>query len=136
MVQYKYQCGVSGGRDLVYKDMEGLCAEDVQMYRSTKYNILSTHVLHIFVNEISSPTYTTLIFVLQHVILCSFFSSVTLSNLTMAIKTETCSEILYVSDHIVGLRRQYPCILLTFDIQINKFMFYFYITIYHMRKLC
>jgi len=28
MVQYKYYCGVSGGRDLVYKDMEGVCAEE------------------------------------------------------------------------------------------------------------
>ena len=26
MVQYKYLCGVSGGRDLVYKDTEGVCA--------------------------------------------------------------------------------------------------------------
>ena len=29
MVQYKYLRGVSGGRYLVYKDMDGLCAEDV-----------------------------------------------------------------------------------------------------------
>ena len=42
-------------------------------YRSTKYNTFSTHALHIFVNEISSLTYTTQIFVLYHIILCRFF---------------------------------------------------------------
>ena len=29
MVQHKYLCGVSEGRDLVYKDMECVCAEGV-----------------------------------------------------------------------------------------------------------
>jgi len=38
MIQYKYKRGVSGGRDLVYKDMEGLCAEDVVFGGSTKYH--------------------------------------------------------------------------------------------------
>jgi len=33
-------------------------------YRSTKYNTFSTHALHIFVNDISSPT---LVFVLYHI---------------------------------------------------------------------
>ena len=37
-------------------------------YRSTKNNIFSTHALHIFVNEISSPTYTALMFVLYDII--------------------------------------------------------------------
>jgi len=27
MAHYKHLCGVSGGRDLVYKDKEGVCAE-------------------------------------------------------------------------------------------------------------
>jgi len=42
------------------------------------------------ISVISSPTYTTLIFVLYHIILCSF-SSVTVSNMTMATSAETCS---------------------------------------------
>jgi len=50
-----------------------LChSSNMTSYRSTEY-IFSTHALHIFVNEISSPTYTTLIFILHHVLLCSFF---------------------------------------------------------------
>jgi len=36
-------------------------------YRSTKYNTFSTQALHIFVNEISSPTDTTLMSVLYHI---------------------------------------------------------------------
>ena len=63
-------------------------------YRSTKY-IFSTRALHNFVNNISSPTYTTLIFVLYHIILCSF-SSDAVSNLTMAIRAETCSWDIYM----------------------------------------
>ena len=42
-------------------------------YRCTKNNVFNTQALHIFVNEISSPTFTTQIFVLYHIILCSFF---------------------------------------------------------------
>ena len=41
MVQYRYQCGESGTRDLVYKDMEGLCAEDAVFGRQTTYTITS-----------------------------------------------------------------------------------------------
>ena len=41
-------------------------------------------------NEISSPTYTKLMFVLYHIILYSFSSDI-VSNLTMAIRAETCS---------------------------------------------
>ena len=70
MVPYKHQCGVSGGRGLVYKIMESVGAEGVVLY---DVNTFSTLALHIFVNEISSPTYSTLIFLLYHVILCSFF---------------------------------------------------------------
>ena len=40
MVQYKHQCGVSGGRDVVYKDMEGVRAEDV-FGRSVRFHVLS-----------------------------------------------------------------------------------------------
>jgi len=39
----------------------------------TKYNTFSTQALHIFVNEISSLTDTTLISLLYHIILFSFF---------------------------------------------------------------
>jgi len=65
-------------------------------YRSFKNDIFNTHTLHIFVNEISSPTYTTLMFVLYHIILCSFFPSDVVSNLTMAIRAETCSWDIYM----------------------------------------
>ena len=27
MAQYKHKCGVGGGQDLVYKDMEGMCSK-------------------------------------------------------------------------------------------------------------
>ena len=40
-------------------------------YRSNK-NTFSTHDLHIFVNEISSPTYTTLMFVLYRIYIMYF----------------------------------------------------------------
>ena len=43
-----------------------MCAEGVVVGRSIRCHVSS-------LNEISSPTYTTLIFVLYHVILCSFF---------------------------------------------------------------
>ena len=56
-----------------------------------KNNIFSTHAVRIFVNEISSPTYTKLIFVTYHVIYYVVFSSDTVSNLTMAIRAETCN---------------------------------------------
>jgi len=56
-----------------------------------KNNIFSTHAVRIFVNEISSPTYTKLIFVTYRVIYYVVFSSDTVSNLTMAIRAETCN---------------------------------------------
>ena len=40
MVQYK-QCGVSGERDLVCKDMEGVCAEGVVFGRSIRCHVTS-----------------------------------------------------------------------------------------------
>jgi len=65
-------------------------------YRPTKYTF-STHVLHIFVNEISSPTYTTLMLVLYLYLYYVVFSSDFVSNLTMAIRAKTCSwDILYI----------------------------------------
>ena len=36
-------------------------------YRSTKYNAFSTHALHIFLNDICSPTYNTVMFVLYNI---------------------------------------------------------------------
>jgi len=41
MVQYKHLCGVSEGRDLVYKDLEGVCAEDVVFGRSIRCHVSS-----------------------------------------------------------------------------------------------
>ena len=67
MVQYKYYCGVSGGRDLIYKDMEDVCAEDIVFGRSVRCHI-------------SSVTLQC----------TSVFSSDTVSNLTMDIRVETC----------------------------------------------
>jgi len=63
-------------------------------YKPTKYNIFSTHALHIFVNDISSPTHTTLMFVLT-MLYYVVFSSGTLSNLTMAMRAETYSWDIY-----------------------------------------
>jgi len=61
-------------------------------YRSIQKNsTFNTHALHIFVNEISSPTYTTLYLI----ILCSFSSDIA-SNLTMTIRAETCSWDIYM----------------------------------------
>ena len=61
--------------------------------------------LHICVNEISSPTYTTLMYVMYRIIYS--FSSDFVSNLKMAIRAKTCSSDIYISDNIVVFKTVY-----------------------------
>jgi len=77
MVHYIHECGVSGGRDLVYKDMEGLynytnswfiCDVYIYVITDESWICVILQALHIFVNEILSPTYTTLMYVMYHII--------------------------------------------------------------------
>ena len=79
----------------------------------TRYRLQSygdTHANHDFVNEISSPTYTTLIFVLYHIILGSF-STDTLSNLTMAIEPKHVVEIFICISKYSCVKTVYPSII-------------------------
>ena len=78
-----------------------------------------------FVNEISSLTYTTLMYVMHHIIYS--FSSGFVSNLKMFIRAETCSWdiyiyiYIYISDNIVVSRRYTLAHLFTFDVPLSQY---------------